>query len=92
MSSDLGNALRMVGLLGDDEFVDALTDVEEVNYPALLARVAGSLRAGLPDSMTRLADTLVVSTVVAVSTGVNESEALVRPSESLCDSEDVTSE
>jgi len=30
MSSDLGNALRMVGLLGDDEFVDALTDVEEL--------------------------------------------------------------
>ena len=30
MSSDLGNALRMIGLLGDDEFVDALTDVEEL--------------------------------------------------------------
>ncbi|MEF8806770.1 hypothetical protein [Natronomonas sp.] len=28
MASDLGNMLRMVGLLGDDEFVDALTDVE----------------------------------------------------------------
>ena len=30
MSSDLGNALRMVGLLGDDEFVDALTDVKKL--------------------------------------------------------------
>jgi len=30
MASDLGNVLRTVGLLGDDEFVDALTDVESL--------------------------------------------------------------
>lgn len=30
MSSELGNVLRMVNLLGDDGFVDALTDVEEL--------------------------------------------------------------
>jgi hypothetical protein len=63
-----------------------------VNYPCLLAAVGASLRQGLPDSTTRFADTTAVSTESAVSTGVNESEALARTAESLCDSEDVASE
>jgi len=47
---------------------------------------------GLPASMTHFADSESVSIGSAVSTGVNESRALVCTSESPCDSEDVDSE
>jgi len=50
------------------------------------------LRQWLPDSTTRFAGTTAVPVESAVSTGVNESEALVRTSESRSDSEDVASE
>jgi hypothetical protein len=48
--------------------------------------------SGLPASTTRFAGTERVPVGSAVCTGVNESDALVRTSESLCDSEDVDSE
>jgi len=67
----------------------------ELPYPtlpySLTADAVRSLRVGLPASKTCFADT-GVSTGSAVSTGVDESEALVRTSESPCDSEDVDSE
>jgi hypothetical protein len=47
------------------------SDSVEVNYPALLVAFGDSWRTGLPDSTTRLADTEVVSTAVAVSTGMS---------------------
>jgi hypothetical protein len=46
-------------------------------------------RTGLPVSMTRFAGTTAVPVGSAVSTGVDESFALVRTSETRCVSEDV---
>ena len=63
-----------------------------VNYPSLPLVLRLALEGGASCFKTRFAGTAVVPVGSAVSTGVNESEALVRTSESRGDSEDVDSE